>query len=185
LTTFPDPGTTRVGPEKANMITGPGWPGFAPETYAHYLGCTSSRLSLVLLKTVLVEFRRLFRTRALLKQVKWKIGPIWLSLHSKHTHIVCGDIHIVFSQYGWKLFQPSFDDFSRPGYHNSLQSWKLGPEDSISLRKHTYTLWGAILIISHQYDQKMFQPSFDDFSGPVTTGAGKVENRPHMTLFSA
>ena len=31
----------------------------------------------------------------------------------------------------------------------------------------------------------MFRFSFDDFSGPGTTGAGKVENGAHMTRFSA
>jgi len=45
-------------------------------------------------------------------------------------------------------------------------------------------LWGAILIISRQYGQKLFQSSFDDFSGPGTTRGGKVENRPHMTRFT-
>jgi len=31
----------------------------------------------------------------------------------------------------------------------------------------------------------MFRSSFDDFSGPSTTGAGKVEKRPEMTRFTA
>jgi len=31
----------------------------------------------------------------------------------------------------------------------------------------------------------MFRSSFDDFSGPGTTGAGKVENRAQITRFSA
>jgi len=79
LMTFPGLGTTRAGPQKAKLIIGPEWPGFAPETYPHCLGCSSYRLSSLLLKTVLVEFWRLFRARALLEQLKRKIGPGWLS----------------------------------------------------------------------------------------------------------
>jgi len=100
-TTFPGQGTTRAGPKKAKLITGPGWPGFAPETYPHCLGCSSYRLLSAFLKTVLVEFWRLFRARALLEQLKWKAKPGWLRLQLKHTHIVCRDSHIVFSQYSW------------------------------------------------------------------------------------
>jgi len=106
-------------------------------------------------------------------------------VRNKHTHIVCGVIHIIFSQYSWKLFQSNFEDFSRPGYHSSWQSWKSGPEDSILHPKRTDTLWGAILLISRQYGQKIFRSSFDNFSGSGTTGAKKVENRPQMTWFSA
>jgi len=54
------------------MITGPGRPDFAPETYLHCLGCSSYRLSSMLLKTVLVEFWRLFRARAPLEHVSGK-----------------------------------------------------------------------------------------------------------------
>ena len=119
LNTFLGPGTTRACLGKAKMITGLGWPGFAPETYPQCLGCSSNRLSWMLLKTVLVEFWPLFRAQAPLEQVKLKTGPGWLSLHPKHTHIICGDIHNVFSQYSWKMFRPNVEDFSRPGYHSS------------------------------------------------------------------
>jgi len=140
--------TTSAGPEKAKLITGPRWPSFAHETYPHCLRCSSYRLLSVLLKIVLVKFKRLFRAQASLEQVNWKTGPRWLSLHPKNTHIVCGDIHIVFSQTGWKMFRPNFDDFSKPWYHTSWQCWKSGLEDSISHPKHTDTFWGAIFIIS-------------------------------------
>jgi len=79
LTTFPGPGTTGAGPERAKLITGPGWPSFAPKTYPQCLGYSSNRLSSVLLKTVLVEFRRLFQARAPPEQVKWKARPKWFS----------------------------------------------------------------------------------------------------------
>jgi len=148
LTTFPERGTTRACAEKAKLITGPGWPDFALETYSHCLGYSSYRLSSALLETVLVELWRLFRARAPLEQVKWKTGLGWLSLHPKHTLIICGDIHIVFSQYIWKMFRPNFDDFSRLGYHYSWQILKSGTEDSILHPKHTNTLWGVIFIIS-------------------------------------
>jgi len=32
--------------------------------------------------------------------------------------------------------------------------------------KHTHTFWSTILIVSHQYGQKMFRSNFDYFSGP-------------------
>jgi len=31
--------------------------------------------------------------------------------------------------------------------------------------KTSHTFWGAILIVSHQYDKKIFRSNFDDFSG--------------------
>jgi len=60
LMTFSGPGSTGTGPEQAKLITGSEWPGFAPETYPHCLGCRCYRLSSVLLRTVLVEILRLF-----------------------------------------------------------------------------------------------------------------------------
>jgi len=163
LTTFLSPGTTTACPEKAKLITGPGWPGFKPKTYPHYFEYNSYRLSSVLLKTVLVRFWRLFRAQAPLEQVECKTGPGWLGLHPKHTHIVCGAVRTVFNQYSWKMFRPNFDDFSWPVYHISWQSWKSGSKDSILHPKHTNTLWGAILIISRQYGRKTFRSSFDNF----------------------
>ena len=49
------------------------------KTYTHCLGCSSYHLLLVLLKTVWVEFWRLFRARVPLEQVMLKTEPGWLN----------------------------------------------------------------------------------------------------------
>jgi len=168
-------GTTRVGPEQPRLITGPGWPG---------LVCSSYCLSSVLLKTILVEFWRLFRPRAPLEQVKLKTWLGWLSFDPKHNHIVCGAVLIVFDEYNWKKFRSNFVDFYRPEYHKSSQSSKSGPDGSVLQPRHTHFL-GAILIIALHNGRKMLRLNFDDFSGLGTTGAGKVENWDQMTRCSA
>ena len=107
----------------------------------------------------------------------WKSGPEDSILHSKHTDTLWEAI-LISRQYCRKMFRSSFDDFSKPKYHSSCQSWKSGSEDSILHPKYTNTFWSAILIFSRQYEQKMFRSSFDDFSGPGTTRLGNVENNP-------
>jgi len=143
LTTFPGLGTTRAAPQKAKLITRPEWPGFAPETYPHCLGCSSYRLSSLLLKTVLVEFWRLFRARALLEQLKRKIGPRWLSFTPEtYPHSLwCSSYR--FQSVQLKHVSAEFWWVFKPVYHNSWQSWKYGPEDSILHPKHTNTLLGC------------------------------------------
>ena len=42
---------------------------------------------------------------------------------------------------------------------------------------------GAILIVSNQYDKKNFGSTYDNFFGPDTTDAAKVENLAQMTTF--
>jgi len=48
LMTFPGPNTIVAGLEKANFKTRPGWLGFVPEKYPHFLGCRSYRFPLQL-----------------------------------------------------------------------------------------------------------------------------------------
>jgi len=121
LTTF----SGLVSPKQDKLVTGPGLPDFAIQTYSYYLGCTLYRLS---------------------------------SLQ-------------------WKMFRLNFIDFLRPEHCQSKQSWKSGSDDFVLHPKHTHTVCGAVFIVSCQYGWKMFRLNFDDFSGPGSTGAGKVENR--------
>jgi len=46
------------------------------------------------------------------------------------------------------------------------------------------TLFVVQLLSLFQYGTKMVRSSFDNFSGLVITGPGKVQNRPYMTQFS-
>jgi len=60
------------------------------------------------------------------------------------------------------------------GHHRNMKSWKRGLDDSILCPKCTKTFWGAIPIVSYQYDKKMFRSNFDNFFG-----AG--QNRPSQS----
>ena len=49
----------------------------------------------------------------------------------------------------------------------SRQIWKPGLDDLILYQRHRHTIWGAILIVFHQYGRKMFWSNFDAFSEPI------------------
>jgi len=44
--------------------------------------------------------------------------------------------------------------------------FKTDSDDSVLLPKHTHNVWGVVLIVSRQYDGKIFRSNFDDFFGP-------------------
>jgi len=67
----------------------------------------------------------------------WKSSPCDSVLHPKHTHIVRDTLLIISDQYGRKMFWSNIDNFVEPGDHRSMQSWKLGPDDSV-LAPKTY-----------------------------------------------
>jgi len=64
----------------------------------------------------------------------------------------------------WLLFWA----WTSPVQARTRQSLKPDPDDSILHPKHTYTIWGAVLIIFRQYDWKMLQSNFDDCFGAQT-----------------
>jgi len=115
----------------------------------------------------------------------WKPDPFDLVLHWKLTHTIWDAVPIISHQYDWKMFRSNFDNFSEPRYHRCRQSWKPGLYDLVLHLNLTHTIWDAILILSHQYDRKMFRSNFDDFFGPGYIGADKFEIGPRWLGLAA
>jgi len=115
------------------------------------------------------------------KEAKLITEPEW-PVFAPETYPHClGAVLMIFGHYSWKMFQSTFDVFSRPGYHRSTQSWKSGPNDSVLHPKHTHTVWGVVLIIFISATENCFRQILTIFSGTSPTWAGKVENQALMT----
>jgi len=96
----------------------------------------------------------------------WKRGPDDSILHPRHTHTVWCAILIISRCYGWKCFCQVFTNFSGPHTTRAgpeKTKLKTGPNDLVLYHKHTYTIWGAVLILSRRYNFKLYQTNFDDF----------------------
>jgi len=162
LTTFLDPNTTRVGPEQAMLKTGPRGLDFAPETYPPYLGCSFYSLPSARPKNVTNKVWRLFRSRTPPEHTDDLVS------HSKHTHTCWGAVPIDSRQYVWKMFWSNFDDFSMYGHTGAVpkqENLKTSP-GWLDFTPQTYQhCLGAILIVSSEYDRKMFGQHFDNFFG--------------------
>jgi len=65
-----------------------------------------------------------------------------------------------------KRFDRILTSFPVPGMIGVGKLEKSGSNDSVLHPKHTHTLWGAVLIVSHQYGWKMFRSYFEDFCAP-------------------
>jgi len=140
----------------------PVWLYFEPETYPQYSGRNSYRFAI---STTQKWFRRIFRARTLPLQAELKIGPGWLCFDSQN-------IPTLFERYflsfmigtGKDGLRQIFTTFSGPAT-TEKEKLKMGPDDSVERPKRTHTFWGAILIVSSQYDKKMFLSNSDNFSG--------------------
>jgi len=179
LTTF----RVQALPEKKEKLkTGPTSLGLAPETYPHFLGCNSYRFPSVQLKYVSVEFWPLFRDRGSRKSRELDLDDS--VLHPKQTHTFLDAILIVSRQYGWKMFQSNFDDFSGLGTTGEKGKVENGAYITWFSDRNIPTLFGVqFLSFPISTAKKWFSRILTTFPFPGTTGAGKVENRARMTRF--
>ena len=117
--TFPDLDTIETGLKEAKLKIGPRWLCFASETYPQCLGCISYHFPSVRPKNILIKFWRLFWALKAPEQQKMKIRHRWLGFTSETYPHCLGAVLIVSSQYGWKMFQSNFDNFSGIGLHRN------------------------------------------------------------------
>jgi len=115
------------------------WLGLGPETYPHFLGCSSYRFASLRQKMFRLNFDDLSEPEYHRCSQSWKLGSNDYVSHPKHIYTVYGAVSIVSRQYSWKTIRSSLDKFSGPRYHRSRKSWKSSPDDSVFHPKHTYT----------------------------------------------
>ena len=135
------------------------------------------------LKSISVEFWRLFLAWKQPEQENLKTGRDDSVLYSKNTFTVYSAIPIVSRQYGWKIFRSNFDYFSESGNHQRRTSWKPGTHYSV-LHLNIATMFGMqFILFAVSIVEKYFSRILTCFPDPETTRAGKVENRTQMIQF--
>ena len=143
---------------------GPGWLGFDTRNVRTVFGTYVLSFPILTTENGLRQIFTTFSGPGTTGLEKLKRGPRWLGLVPE-TYLTFWDAVLIVSyQYGKKMFRSNFDDFSRPGYHRSSESWKSGPDDYISHPKPTDAVCGVVSIVSRQYGWKIIRSSFDDFS---------------------
>jgi len=179
ILTFLGSSTTEVGPKQSKLKTGAGWLSFTPETYPHYLRCTSYHFPSVRLKMFRLTFDDSFRLVHHRSKQIWKSSLNVLILHPKHTHTICRAILFVSRQYARKMFWSNFDDFfepghplSRPGAGRVENRARMTPFCTWNIP----TLFGCCSYFPVSTTEKCFNQILTTFLGPGTTRAVKY---PH------